>query len=131
MRPAEVFDAIHRIAVGRKQDGSQTVVQNARALLVALGIDEATLNKAASKITTAQKTAKTFVDSATEGLESLLPDEALRAKVQATVQTALADTKATLASSGIAAADATIAGAGSIDAAYQKFQYWTDICQER
>ena len=104
MRPTEVFDAIHRIAVGRKQDVSQTVVQNARALLVALGIDEATLNKAASKITTAQKTAKTFVDSATEGLESLLPDEALRAKVQATVQTALADTKATLASSGIAAA---------------------------
>src|SRR5712691_11543143 len=54
MRPAEVFDAIHRIAIGRKQDVSQTVIQNAQALLVALGVDEATLKDAASKITSAQ-----------------------------------------------------------------------------
>jgi hypothetical protein len=47
------------------------------------------------------------------------------------MQTALDDAKAKLASYGIAAADTTVAAAGAIDAAYQKFQYWTNICQER
>jgi len=131
MRPAEIFDAIHRIAVGRKQDVSQTVMENARALLVALGVDEATLNEAAKKITDGQTTATAFLDNASKSLEALVPDAALRTKVQTAMQTALDDAKAKLASAGIAAADTGFAAAGAMDDAYKKFQYWTDICQER
>jgi hypothetical protein len=131
MRPDEIFDAIHRITVGRKQDVSPTVIQNAQALLVALGVSEATLKDAAGKITGAQEASKSFVDSASKTLAPLVPDEALRTKIQTTIQTTLDDAKAKLASSGIAAADTTIAAAEAVDAAYQRFQYWTDICQER
>jgi hypothetical protein len=125
IRPDEVFDAIHRIATGRRS-ASPTLKESAQTLLVALGLDEKTINDAETKIRGAQETAKSFGDTANDALQSL-SDE----KVRAQVQTALENAKARLSSYGIAAADKTMAAAGSIDAAYQKFQYWMEISQER
>jgi hypothetical protein len=96
IRPEEVFDAIHRIATGRRS-ASQAQKKSAQALLVALGMDEKTISDAAAKIRDALKTAKSLAGTANDTAQSL-SDEQVRAQVQA---------------------------------AYQKFQYWTGICQER
>jgi hypothetical protein len=96
IRPDEVFDAIHRIATGRRPS-NPTLQKTARTLLVALGMDEKTINDAAAKSPRAHKTAKSFADTADDAVHSL-SDKKVRAQVQD---------------------------------AYQKFQYWTQICQER
>jgi hypothetical protein len=96
IRADEVFDAIHRIATGRRQ-ATDTEKKSAQTLLVALGMDEKTISDAAAKLQSLQEPAKSVADTTSEAVRSL-PDEKVRAQVQA---------------------------------AYQKFQYWTDICQER
>ncbi len=96
IRTDEVFDAIHRIATGRRS-ATDTQKQSAQALLVALGMDEKTIDDAAAKIRVAHKTAKSFAGTANDTVRSP-SDEQVRAQVQV---------------------------------AYQKFQYWTGICQER
>jgi hypothetical protein len=96
IRPDEVFDAIYRIATGRRPS-NPTLQKAARTLLVALGMDENTIDDAAAKSPRAHKTAKSFADTADDAVHSL-SDKKVRAQVQD---------------------------------AYQKFQYWTQICQER
>ena len=126
IRPDEVFDAIHRIATGRRP-ASSNLQESAQTLLVALGMDEKTINDAAAKIRGAQEIAESFAEKTANDAVQSLSDEKVREQVQAALDSA----KARLTSYGIAAADETKAAAGSIDAAYQKFKYWTEICQER
>jgi hypothetical protein len=96
IRTAEVFDAVHRIATGRRS-ATDTQKKSAQALLVALGMDQKTISDAAAKLHSLQKPAKSVADTAGNAVRSP-SNEKVRAQVQA---------------------------------AYQKFQYWTDICQER
>jgi hypothetical protein len=126
IRPDEVFDAIHRIATGRRP-ASSNLQESAQTLLVALGMDEKTINDAAAKIRGAQEIAESFAEKTANDAVQSLSDEKVREQVQAALESA----KARLSSYGIAAAYETKAAAGSIDAAYQKFKYWTEICQER
>ena len=49
IRPEEVFDAIQRIAIG-KEPAEATVVESAKSLLIALGVDKQILDDAAKKI---------------------------------------------------------------------------------
>jgi hypothetical protein len=51
IRPEEVFDAIQRIAIG-KESVETTLVESAKNLLIALGVDKQSLEDAASEITT-------------------------------------------------------------------------------
>src|SRR5262249_7456105 len=97
IRTDEVFDAIHRIAAGRRS-ATDTQRKSAQALLVALGMDEKDISDAAAKLHRLhglQEPAKGVADTAGETVRSL-SNEKVRTHVQA---------------------------------AYQKFQYWTDICQ--
>src|SRR4030095_12541605 len=80
IRPDEVFDAIHRIATGRRPS-NPTLQKTARTLLVALGMDEKTINDAAAKSPRAHKTAKSFADTADDAVHSL-SDKKVRAQVQ-------------------------------------------------
>ena len=96
IRTDEVFDAIHRIASGRRP-ASSTLKESAQTLLVALGMDEKIISGAAAKLHSLQEPAKSVAGTASAAVQSL-SDEKVRAQVQA---------------------------------AYQKFQYWTNICQER
>ena len=51
IRPSEVFDAVHRIAIGKEPaTNKESLQETARNVLVALGIDEATINAAAADI---------------------------------------------------------------------------------
>jgi hypothetical protein len=125
IRPDEVFDAIHRIATGRRS-ASPTLKEDAQTLLIALGVDAKIISGAAAKIRGAEETATSFIDTANKAVQSL-PDEKIRAQVEAVLESA----KARLSSYEIAAADKTAAAGESIDAAYKKFQYWTETCQER
>ena len=96
IRTDEVFDAIHRIATGRRP-ANPTLQKTAQTLLVAIGMNEKTIKGIAPKIRGAHKTAKSFADSADDAVKSL-SDQNVHEQIQA---------------------------------AYQKFQYWIDICQER
>ncbi len=130
MRPAEIFDAIHRIAIGKKRPDEASLRRSAQRLLVALGMDKETLENAAKAILGTQEEAKKLADDMDKAVRSLTDDK-VRAQVQAALENARAKL-ATYEAQTAAAADKTMAAmAGSIDTAYQKFQYWTDICQER
>ena len=59
IRPEEVFDAIQRIAIG-KESVDTTLVNTAKNLLIALGVDKQSLEDAASDITNC-RAAKTVV----------------------------------------------------------------------
>jgi hypothetical protein len=96
IRTDEVFDAIHRIATGRRS-ATDSQRKSAQALLVALGLDQKIISDAAPKIRGAHKTAKSVADIVDDAVRSPSNEE-VRAQLQA---------------------------------AYQKFKYWTDICQER
>jgi len=126
IRPHEVFNAIHGIAIGRRS-ASQDMKDNAQTLLIALGVDEKAINDAATKIRGAEETAQSFAADTANNIFQLVSDERVRAQMQASFQSA----KAKLVSYGIAAADKTTTVAGSIDAGYEKFRYWTEVSQER
>ena len=125
VRADEVFDAIHRIAIGRRP-AEPDLRENAQTILVALGVDKRSLDDAAAKLKAAHKAAETLGKDASKALEAV-KDPNVRAKVQAALDSAAARVSAY----ETAAAGAAAAAAGSVDAAYEKFQYWIGICQER
>jgi hypothetical protein len=130
IRPDEIFDAVHRIAIAKKIPDDATLRQNAQSLLVALGMDRQALKDAADEILGAQKTVRSFADSANKAVQAVS-----NAKIRDQVQVVLSEATAKVATyeaQTVAAAEKAVgAAATSIDAAYQKFKYWTDICQER
>src|ERR1700736_2193122 len=130
MRPNEIFDAIHRIAIAKKLPDDENLRQNAQALLVALGMDRQTLKDAADEILGAQKTVQGFADAANKAVQAV-SDVKVRNQVQTVLDAATAKVGTYEAEAVAVAEKAVAAAATSIDAAYQKFQYWTGICQER
>jgi len=116
-RPAELFDAIHRIAIA-KEPSDADLKANARALLKALGlqVDSSPEIQAAARLR----------DTVRDALAKL-PDESLRAEAQ----TALTQVSAKLDEFKTGAATAGVAIAGDIDSAYRKFNYWVRIADER
>lgn len=130
MRPDEIFDSIHRIAIGKKLPDDENLRQNAQSLLVALGMDRQTLKDTADEILGAQKTVQSFADTANKAVQAV-SDVKVRDQVQAVLDATRAKVGTYEAQAMATAEKAVTAAATSIDAAYQKFQYWTDICQER
>src|SRR4051794_8380321 len=130
IRPDEAFDAIRRLALAKKSPDNQCLRQNAQNLLVALGMDRKLLENAAANILQAQQEVKSFADDAKTVLASI-SDRNLRAQIELIANSATAKVGA-IGADAVAAADQALVGvASSIDAAYQRFQFWMDICQER
>ncbi len=121
IRADEAFDAIHRIATGKKKttDEFQT---NARDLLVALGMGPEKLD--------ILKAQQGQVTSALEGF-----DAALGALPPGTATDIMTEARAALLSVAAEAQTqvqaATAEFAGGVEAAYRKFQYWFDLGQDR
>jgi hypothetical protein len=139
VRPQEIFDAIHRIAIGKEPvakdprnptDSERALKDNATSLLIALGMDQQTLADATKKITDAEETANTLAANANKALDSIL-DANIRQKVQNEVNTAVTSVTSALHTAGTAAADQIVKNAGTIEDAYKKFHKWTCICEER
>jgi hypothetical protein len=123
IRPEEVFDAIHRIAIDKEPVGKDSKLkETAQKLLIALGLDEKTIDDAAGEIGFVQKGTKQL----TEAVLKSLP-EADQTKVQGALKIATDR----LAAAGQAVATQIVTGAGTFDAARHKFDDWTSICQER
>src|SRR5438132_4045468 len=124
IRPDEIFDSIHRIAIAKKLPDDENLRENAQGLLVALGMDRQTLKDAADEILGAQKTVQGFADAANKAVQAV-SDVKVRDKVQAVLNAATAKIGTYEAQAVAVAENAVAAAATSIDAAYQKFQYWT------
>lgn len=130
IRPDEAFDSIHRLALAKKSPDNQCLRQSAQNLLVALGMDRQLLENAATQILQAQQDVKGFADDAKAIVQSI-SDKTLRNKLELLANSATAKVGA-IGADAVAAADQALVGvASSIDAAYQRFQFWMDICQER
>ena len=144
IRANEVFDAIQRIAIGkepvderlwkesqRSKPGKNPVRQDsnlreyARKLLIALGVDEEAIKKAEEEIKTAQESTNQLTDAANAVLAKLSPDD------RANVQDAFNKITGRLEAAGKSVASQIAGAAKTIDAAYQKFEYWNCISQER
>jgi hypothetical protein len=127
VRPDEVFDSIHRIAVGRKA-APEEFRNNAQSLLIALGFDQKALEDAAARVAPLAQRAREIAkgNDVTTGAES--PPASIP-------QTALESVAAELSDLATAQANRAIAGAGAaataVDQAYKQFQYWFEIGQER
>ena len=131
VRPDEVFDSIHRMAIGRK-GASKEMQRNAQCLLVALGFDPKPLIAAASKVTTYAATARAF---GAAGTVAGGPAQAGAPGGAVTPRDALDRVATQLHEVATAqinrAASGTEAVAFAADQAYKQFQYWFEIGQER
>jgi hypothetical protein len=135
VRPDEVFDSIHRIAIGRRE-APDDLRNNARRVLVGLGISEAFLNNAAAEV----RAATGAVQAATGTVQDLkniamaaiaqLPENQ-RAPVQAALTKVTTQLTAYETAAAQQARQAAASGADAVDAAYKKFQYWFEVSQER
>lgn len=117
-RPDEIFDSIHRIATGQRSapDGLKEAAQK---VLTALGLNAGTLNDSL-------ESARNLGVTVNKALEAV-PDKDSRDAAQ----NALKEVSEKLIAFETDAVRIVTAAAGDIDAAYKKFQYWIDICQER
>jgi hypothetical protein len=133
-RPDEVFDAMYRIATGRRN--IPELRDSARRLLRGLGLNEAFLDDAEAQLAVATRTVQ-GVTGTVQGLKDTAAKaiEQLPESQRATVQQALAEVTTKLATYEAAAAQqaqqtaATVTQA--VEAAYKKFQYWFEVGQER
>jgi len=125
IRPSELFDAIHRIAVG-KEPATKNLRAQARNLLTALGVDWEAMKKAEKEINATRETTEELAKTADEVLQKL-PEADQVAKLKETfnkLTTRLEEAQKAVASQVVGAA-------GSIDRAHKKFEYWSCVCQER
>lgn len=120
-RPDEVFDAIHRIAIGKGDEGA-TIQKAAQDFLVALGVERQTIDKAAGVISAAPVAADDLVKDV-----GAITDPAVQAKIQSHLD----ELTRQLQAYASAEAARVAAGAATIDKAYEKFQYWFELTQER
>jgi hypothetical protein len=119
-----VFDAVHRIAIGKEPaTNKESLQETARNVLVALGIDEATINAAAADIGLVEKTTQEITNETLK----LLPDDTQRAKVKADLDTIVNRLSAAGQGLGLQA----VGAARAVDAAREKFTTWSCSCQER
>jgi len=150
IRPSEVFDAVHRIAIA-KETADADVKANARALLKALGVTEDTLKTAEQQIDDAKTKAKDLSDGAKRELDtlqaviatvgSILPAEqkqqrmaeitAVVGNIQSAFENQIENITNEVKAYGTSAATRAVAAAGTMDSAYEKFEYWVCIGQER
>ena len=123
IRPSEVFDAVHRIAIGKEPATNKEALQEtARNVLVALGINEATIDTAAAGIGLVEKTTQEITDETLK----LLPDTQ-RAKVKVDLDTIVK--RLSVAGQGLGLQ--AVGAAQAVDAAREKFTTWSCSCQER
>lgn len=122
IRPAEVFDALQRIAIGKEPVTKSGLRETARKLLIALGVDEKTIDDAANQIETARQSTK----QVTEQVLKSLP-----AADQAKVQNAFKVVTDRVDAAGQAVAVQAVSAAGAIETARRKFENWTCMAQER
>jgi hypothetical protein len=125
-RPQEIFDAIHRVAVGNEYKDpnnpttdEKALVANAQKLLAALGLQVTALPDALNAAIEWNDNIKSAVAS--------LPQGELRTKAEEALSSAtskLQDYETKAVRFGQSAAS-------EIDAAYEKFHYWTCISLER
>jgi hypothetical protein len=125
IRPQEVFDAIHRIAIGKEPVAKDSLKETAQKLLIALGMDKKTIDDAAVTIGVVQKGTEEGTQQLTEVLKSL-PEET-RTKVQDTLKVA----KDQVDAIGQAVATQIVSGAKAFDAARKTFDDWSCTAQER
>jgi hypothetical protein len=90
-----------------------------------LGVDEETIGKAEEEIKTAQESTSKLTEAANAVLAKLSSDD------QAKVQSEFNKITQRLEAAGKAVASQIVGAAKPIDAAYQQFEYWSCICQER
>jgi|GEM_PF-4980375 len=131
VRPQEVFDAMLRIATGRREAPVE-VRNNARRILQGLGLREAVLNAAE-----AQVAAATGIGQQLTGTVQQLRDAAataiaqLPADQQTQAREAIAAISDRLNAYEVAATRDAAALTGAVEGAYRKFHYWFDVSQER
>lgn len=138
IRPGELFDAIHRIAIG-KEPASENLKNNAAQLLIALGVDPENIKGANTTITDAQAEAdklKTEAADAHAEVAKILGTLPVEVRIEAQNAMKMVEDAATtvghkLTAFGTAAAGRAVSIATDLDAAYKKFNYWTCICEER
>jgi len=130
VRPDEVFDALYRLATGRRD--IPALRDNARKMLQALGVPEGLLDDAQAQIQVAtsqtQKLASTvqqLKDNAAVTIEKLPPDQ------QESVKAAIAELTNRLEAFETAAVNRAALVNQAVEAAYKKFQYWFEVSQER
>jgi hypothetical protein len=128
VRPAEVFDAIHRIAIGRR-DVPGDLRGDAQNLLIALGFDGTVLDAAAKEISAATETAQNLADAAKEAVKDV-PEKNL-SQVENTISALENQIQAYAVAGAARLAQTGMAAAQTVDTAYKQFAYWFEISQER
>jgi len=130
VRPDEVFDALYRIATGRRD--APDLSDNARKLLQGLGVPAGVLDDAQAQVEAAtgkaEKVSATLQDlkaTADTAIAELPPAQQERTKAVITELTQRLDAFET------AAANKARLAAQTVDAAYKKFQYWFEVGQDR
>jgi hypothetical protein len=124
VRPAEAFDALHRIAIGQKKQATEDLRQNARSLLIALGVSESALAQVKGRL----DESKNAIQDLHDAFEPLVRDNP---KAQAALARAsgLIEAHATAAAGQIEQDAAGVATA--FDVAYTKFEAWFKTGNER
>ncbi len=130
IRPDEVFDGVHRIAIAKKAPDDENLRQTAQSILVALGVDRGVLQATARQILSAQLSVSNVAANIKEVLDQI-PDVRARQKVEGLANAAISKAGAIEAETIAAAEKGLVTAAASIDTAYRKFNYWTEICEER
>lgn len=128
IRPDEMFDAIHRIAIG-KEVATDELRSDARTLLIALGANPEVIGNVQQRITNAQGEIKQL-QAEGDKLIANLPEEA-RAQLKPAVDNAIAAVGDKLKEASNVTAVKLAAAAGTVDSAYEKFQYWFCASEER
>jgi hypothetical protein len=131
VRPQEVFDAMMRLATGRREV-SPELRDNARRILRGLGMREAVLNAADAQVAAATGigqqltgTVQQLRDAATTAIAQLPADQ------QAHAQETIAAISDRLNAYEVAATRDAATLNAAVEAAYKRFHYWFDVSQER
>ncbi|HTP66270.1 MAG TPA: hypothetical protein VMJ66_12840 [Geobacteraceae bacterium] len=129
VRPDELFDAIHRIAIGRLSSPEQIRIY-AQNLLAALGIDKKTLEDAAAALGSAGRTVDGIVSKANDALR-YVPSSDLRQELKTALTGVTTQLQAYANKEADRIGQAAVSAAATVDDAYGKFRYWSNIGQER
>ncbi len=131
VRPQEVFDAMMRIATGRRAAPAE-LRENARLILRGLGVSDAVLNAASAQVAAATGiqqqltgTVQQMTDAATTAIAQLPADQQTQARA------AIAAISNRLNAYEAAATRDAAALTQAVESAYKKFHYWFDVSQER
>ncbi len=131
VRPQEVFDSMMRLATGRRETTPE-LRDNARRVLLGLGMREAVLNAAEAQVAAAtgiglelHGTVQQLSEAATTAIAQLPADQQTQARQ------AIAAMSDRLNTYEVAATRDAAALTAAVEAAYKRFHYWFDVSQER